>query len=374
MGARRWAGRAAVLAAILGAGARAEGSVEVDPVARLSLEGGYDSNVFYDGRGGDSLGRVSPELGLQLRDHLWTASLVGGGDLLFYGQRSRDPVWNQRGRMLLHARPQERWELNADVSGTYATDPLGLARLGIFEPPGKGAALILRGSARVTWSATPLWRAALTFSENAVRWDDRTGALAHTPGVELTRALGHRLEMGGAYRFDFFQGLGPGATNATAHEVGMIARYRFTRHVNVEAEAGAAYWEGPGDSSVAPQAAVQVIVFGRHGDAARVTLRHGVGLGLTATPGLFDAFEGAVTKSFGSLVLHADGGLWRSGEIPWGANAVVGYGVEGEVGWRFGRSVTVGLGASRFARADTSSSLYDRNTVGLRVRWELRHR
>jgi len=372
MGVRRWAGRAAVVAAILGAGARTEGSVEVDPIARLSLEGGYDSNVRFDGRGGD-VGLVSPDLGLELRDHRWSASLVGGGDLLYAHRLQETPVWNQRGRFRLHARPEERWDVSSDFSGIYASDPIGLARLGIFEPPGKGAALLVRGRARAAWRASHLWQTALTFSEHAVRWDDRTGALAHTPGVEATRRLGHRLELGGAYRFDLFQGLGPGALNATAHEAVAIARYRLTRHLDLNAEGGAALWRSRGDSAVALQASVQILAYGRHGDGSWIQLRHGVGLGLTATPGLFDSLEAAVTKNIGKLVLHADGGLWRSGEVPWGADAVVGYGIEGEVGWRLGQSVTVGLGASRFARADTSSSLYDRNTVGLRLRWELRH-
>jgi hypothetical protein len=373
MGARRWVGRAAVVAAILGAGARAEGGVEADPIARLSVESGYDSNVRYDGRGGDGVGVLSPELGFDLRDHLWSAKLVAGGDLLLYRQRAGAPVWNQRGSFRLRARPEERWEVTADVAGTYAFDPLGLARMGIFTPPGKGAALLVRGRGRAAWRASHLWQAALTFSENAVRWDDRTGALAHTPGVEVTRRLGHRLELGGAYRFDWFQGFGAGSVDALAHEAVAIARYRLTRHLDLNAEGGVALWRSQGDSAVPLEAAVQLIANGRNGDGAWLQLRHGVGLGLTATPGLFDSVEAAVTRNVGPLVLHADGGVWRSGEVPWGANAVVGYGIEGEVGWRLGRSVTVGLGASRFARADTSSSLYDRNTVGLRLRYELGH-
>ena len=39
---------------------------------------------------------------------------------------------------------------------------------------------------------------------------------------------------------------------------------------------------------------------------------------------LFDSFEAAFSKRLGRYFLvHADGGLWRSGDIPWGANSVI---------------------------------------------------
>jgi len=120
---------------------------------------------------------------------------------------------------------------------------------------------------------------------------------------------------------------------------------------------------------------VQLLAMGRRGDGVRVTLRHGVGLGNLATPGLFDAAEAAFTVRLGrSFLAHADGGLWRSGEIPWGANAVVGYGMEGELAWLMGGGVRLAFAASRFARADTSVTTFNRNIVGLRLGWELRRR
>jgi len=107
----------------------------------------------------------------------------------------------------------------------------------------------------------------------------------------------------------------------------------------------------------------------------RLSLAHGVGLGVTATPGLFDSVEAGVTMRLGtSWEVHADGGLWRSGEPPWGTDAVVGYGAEGELAYRITREVKVGLAVSRFARADLTTTRFDRDIVGLRMTWELRHR
>src|SRR5512142_3279315 len=93
MGAFRRTTKAMMVAAVLCAGARAGASVQVEPIARLSLEGGYDSNILYNGQGGETMGRVSPELGFQLRDHTWNLGGVAGGDLLTYPHRSTT-VWN----------------------------------------------------------------------------------------------------------------------------------------------------------------------------------------------------------------------------------------------------------------------------------------
>lgn len=373
MGARRRASKAAVLAVLMCASARAEGSVQVEPVARLGLEGGYDSNVLYDGRGGDNLGRVSPDLGLRLRNHTWNLGLVAGGDLLMYQQRRSAPVWNQRGRLVLNARLDPRLTLESELGATYAPDPIGLARLGIFSRA--GAALITSGSARLGWRMNHDWQIAGTLAEHMVRFDAGTGAASHTPGLEATRRLDERLELGGAYRFDIFQGLGAGSRDAYAHELQAIARYRWTRRISLEAEGGAALWTSPagGGQSVVPEASVELLASGRAGDA-RVTLKHGVGLGNLATPGLVDAAEVAFTvRPWRSLRLHADGGLWRSGAIPWGAGGILGYGVDGEIAWLFSRGFRMGLAVSRFARADTADTTFDRNTVGLRLGWELLH-
>jgi hypothetical protein len=282
-------------------------------------------------------------------------------------------VWNQRGRIDLHARPGERWFVDGALSGTYAFDPVGLARLGIFGRT--DAALIAKGAMKVGWMVDHGWRLSGLFEEHLVRFDDGTGAASHTPGVEMTRRLSPRLEVGGAYRFDYFQGIGAGARSAYAHEARAVLRYRWTRRLMLEAQGGPAVWVGPtGSTSLLPQALVQLLADWR-GGAARVSFRHGVGLGLLATPGLFDAIEAGLTTRVGQkFQFHAEGGVWRSGAIPWGANAVLGYGVEGSFDYRVGSGLLVGINASRFARLDVSAPELDRNILGLHVTWELRHR
>jgi hypothetical protein len=362
--------KAVVLAAVLCAGARAAASVQVEPVARLNLEGGYDSNVLYDGRS-DRVGRVSPDVGLALRNHTWNLRGTAGGDLVMYQQRGTS-IWNQRGDLALGARLTERLTLDGAAAATYAFDPAGLARFGIFGR--NDSALLGRGDLRLAWRASRDWRLAGTFKERLVSFGDGTGAASHTPGVEVTRRFDRRLEVGGAYRFDWFQGLGRGAFDAYAHEALAVTRWRWTRYSTLVFEAGPVLWNGRTGTSVVPQGSAEL--FYRHprrGDA-RFTLRHGVGLGYLAEPGLFDTVETAFTIRLSrSWQVHADGGLWRSGRIPWGADAVLGYGLNAEIAYRFGGGVTLGLGGSRFARADRSTPELDRNTLGLRFGWELQH-
>lgn len=373
MGARRRKAKAVFVAVALAAGARAGASVQVEPIARLSFEGGYDSNVLYDGRGAE-LGRVSPGLGLHLRDHTWNLLLDASGDLLMYPERqTSSTVWNQYGKAVLAARLSERLSLDAEAKGTYAFDPIGIAREGVFRPD-ESSALLARAKGRLAWRYDHLWTAAATVDERVARFSDGTGAASHTPGLELARRLDHRLEVGAAYRLDVFQQFGPATGQTYAHEALGLARYRLSRRLALEATGGGLVWRTKGETWVLPQAGVQLFGEWRRG-AVRLAFAHGVGLGVTATPGLFDSVEaGAMLRLGASWEVHADGGLWRSGAPPWGSDAVLGYGAEGEVAYRITREVKVGLAASRFARADAATSRFDRDIVGLRMSWELRHR
>src|SRR5690242_21888902 len=108
MGTSRRLGKAALCAAILFAATRSGASTVVEPIARLTLEGGYDSNALYDGSGSDRLGRISPDVGLRLRDHTWDLRLVYGGDWVYYERLAPRGFWNHRGLLQLDARPTPR--------------------------------------------------------------------------------------------------------------------------------------------------------------------------------------------------------------------------------------------------------------------------
>jgi hypothetical protein len=367
-GARRWA-RWSACAACLLLSARAAASVVVEPVARLAVEGGYDSNVRYQGLGGDATGIVSPDVGLVLKDHLWTATAGYGADLITYAELEPGPTVNQRGRLDLDARLTRRTTLGLDAGATYAPDPAGLARLGIFGP--SGAALIVRGDARLAWRSTRQLSLAATWFERGARVEGEGGTLLHAPGAEAAWRLGPRAELGVAYRLDLFQSLTSGVASSTAHEARGIGRWRWSRRLTLEAEGGAALWDGGGGSTVVPLAAASLLASGRRGDL-RVSLAHGLGLSRLASASLSDSFEvGALVRFGRRFRLRGDGGVWRSGELPSGSDALLGYGVGADFAWLVTRGIEMGIAASRFDQIDGPSAASDRNVVGLRMAWQL---
>jgi len=371
MGARGRLGKAALCAVLLLAAARPGASTVWEPIARLSLEGGYDSNVLHDGQSSDRMTRVSPELGLRLRDHLWDARLAYGADWIVYERLAPGGIWNHRGSLLFDARPTRRLALQANLRGGWMFDSIGLAQAGIFRA-GRDSAFLLTGTARGEYRLTRRVDVATTLTERTVRFEDGTGGAMHAPGLEVLWRATPRLSVGGAYALGLFQDFAaPGAGLAYSHGAKARARWRATRHLAVEASAGPALWLGAGgDTAVVPELAVQVLGASRAWDL-RASLSHGLGIGSTAQPGLVDAVELGVVRRVGRrFVLHGDGGLWHSGRVPSGADSVTGYAVGGEAGVLVGMNLRLGLAATHFARLDDVPEL-SRTTMGLRLGWEL---
>src|SRR5690242_18171119 len=150
MGARRWLGMAAASAVALGVAARAAAETVLDPIARLTLEGGYDSNALYNGSGSDQSQRVSPELGLRYHDELWDWKGSYRGDWLRYDRLAPGGLWNHAAAFSLDATPTRRLTLRGTLRGSYAFDPIGLALVGVFRT-GRQSALLVGGAGRVEY-------------------------------------------------------------------------------------------------------------------------------------------------------------------------------------------------------------------------------
>ncbi|HET7825259.1 MAG TPA: hypothetical protein VFK90_07995 [Anaeromyxobacter sp.] len=347
----------------------------MEPIARLSLEGGYDSNPLYDGLGADRVGRVSPELGLRLHDPLYLASLSWRGDWLVYDKLAPNGIWNHRGDLKLDARLTRRLDLHAALRGSWAFDPLGLAQLGVFRT-GRQSALVVTGSARTLYRLTPVADLAGTLAERTVRFEDGTGGAMHAPGVEALYHASRRLALGGAYSLGIFQAFnGPAVADelSWSHALRARARWRATRRVTLDAYAGPATWFGKNRYAIVPEASVQALVESR-GMGVRLSASHGLGIGSTARPGLVDAIEFGAERHFGDhrrWMVRGDGGIWHSGRAPSGGDAVTGWAAGGEVGRLVGMNVRLSLAATHFARLDDPSPALRRTTVGLRLGWEM---
>jgi hypothetical protein len=374
MGVRR-IGIAVVVAALLRAAPAAAGTV-MEPIARLSLEGGYDSNPLYNGGGSDNVGRVSPDVGLRLHDPLWDLKATYGGELVYYERLAPGGTWNHRGALALEARPTYRSTAAGEVRVSQAFDPAALAQAGVFRS-GRVRALVIGGRARADYRVDELRTVAGTFNERTVSFQDGTGGAMHAPGVEALQQLDRRFSLGAGYGFALFQSFEPGAPDqvATAHAARVVARWRAERHLAVNAWAGPALWVPKGaGSAVVPEAFVEVLVATRGLDL-RVNAGHALGIGATAQPGIVDSLEFGGERRFGrDWFVRGDGGIWRSGTAPTDAFAVTGYAVAGEAGVILAGGLRLSLTGAHFARADSSAPQYRRTMVGLRLGWELKAR
>lgn len=370
MGAGRAIGVAVVMAAAVVPGPRASGATVWEPIARLSLEGGYDSNALYLGQGSDRTGRVSPELGVQLRNRRWELLTVYGADYLVYDRLAPGGIWNHRGRLELEAELSRRTTLEGDARGGYAYDPVGLALMGIFRT-GKESAWTLSARGRGEHRVTERIDAAVTLREQVVRFQDGTGGAMHAPGAEVLWRTTRRLSLGGGYALGVFQGFERTGTDV-AFSNGLRARlrYRVSRRLQVDAHAGPAIWNGTAQRfAFVPEAGAQAEWTSRWWDL-RVGANHGLGLGSTARPGLVNSLEAAGVRRFGRRFdVRGDAGFWHSGEVPSGRNAVLGYALGGEAGTRFGGGLRLAVAATHYARLDADAANLSRTTVGLRVGW-----
>lgn len=372
MGAWTW--KAVVVAALLRATSAAAGTV-TEPIARLSLEGGYDSNALYDGRSADTVGRISPDVGLRLRAPLWDLRGTYGGEFVSY-RRLGPGTWNQRAALALDATPTARTTFAGTLRLAEAYDPASLAQAGVFRT-GRQRAFVAGGRARLSWRATEVVDAGATFAEQTVVFQDGSGGAVHAPGVEVLGRVDRRLSLGASYGFGAYQSFGAGAARdelALAHALRLRARWRVERHVSVDAWAGPALWLPAGSAAIVPEVRLEALVATRGLDL-RASAGHALGLGATAQPGLVDSLELGAERRFGrSWFLRGDGGVWRSGAAPSGSDAVTGYAAAGEVGMILAGGLRLSGTAAHFARADSAADAYRRTLVGLRLGWELRPR
>jgi hypothetical protein len=375
MGARRSVMRAVLVAAALAVAARAAASTVVEPIARLSLDGGYDSNPLYDGLGGDRVARISPEVGLKAMDHLWNLQLQYGGEWVRYEERAQKGFWNQHGVVRLRLRPVERMVVTAQGRLAYADDPIGLALLGVFRT-GRETALFGQGRARATYRLTERLDGGVTFDERIVMFGPGDGSAVHAGAVEALWHATPRLDFGADYRLSAFQTFLPagGSEFAFGHALHARAAYELSRRWRVEAGAGPALWTSPRQTDVVADAWLALSRTDRFDDL-HVTLQHGIGMGSTAAPALVSSIEAGGEHRIGRrFALRGMGGLWYSGEAPSNANPTLGWAVAAEALLRFSRGMHIGVAASHLARLDDPSPALRRTTVTLGLGWELEAR
>jgi hypothetical protein len=352
------------------AAAPARAETQLEPIVRIGVTGGYDSNPLYDGRGDVRTG-ISPDVGLKVHDHDWSFLGEYGADYLKSRNIQPNGVWNQRATFALSAAPTPRTRIEGSAHAILAEDPIGLAQAGIFVV-GQTRGLLITGLGHAEQDLDPQLVLGGRYNERYVRFSDATGGAMHAPSIELLHRFGGRLLLGGAYAFTIFQDFHP-ANDLTAYAQALRARgiYKITRFLEVDAYAGPAIWSGPAAKALVPEAGVELRLTERDWDL-RAAAWHALGLGSTANPGLVNGIEFGTVRRFGrDYDLRADGGLWQSGEVPDGKNPTLGFAFSGEAGWHVTKEVRLAVGGSYTARLDDPSPLLRRATLGVRMSWEL---
>lgn len=252
---KRWLAAAAVV----GTSPAALAGTVVEPRARVSLEERYDDDFRLNeagATGGQFMSKVTPRIGLDLKDPTLSLESFYAADLLMRhgsGQVSLDHRGGLTVRKLLSRR------LRVEVSGSVyrVTDPASLPR----ESVARSNKPVLYGTSRVYVSGRLSQRVDVGagYSFEGVRVLDvgMQPGFVHTPFVEAWLRTTRRLSLGLEYRY---QGFIFGDSFQQAHGVGGALRYRLTRQTTLTARGGPVSFTGPeGTGGVVPRLKLELL-------------------------------------------------------------------------------------------------------------------
>ncbi|MDC0707380.1 hypothetical protein POL68_02750 [Stigmatella sp. ncwal1] len=354
--------RKLLVACMLLAGPSALAARVFDSSLRLTAEGRYDDDFragdpgTAPGTGGQFMSKVSPRLGLEMKDPLSTGEAFYAADVLMrYG--SGNTTLDHRAGMDLRQTLTRRMRL--ELSGRFfrVTDPTSLPRQGMP----RSRAPILYGQAKVATTGRITRRldirAGYAFEGASVEEPGREPGYVHTPSIEAWYRTTRRLSLGLEYRY---QGFLYGSDFSDAHGAFAGLRYRLTRLTAVTVRGGPVlYNAGNGTSGVLPRVSVELAREGELFD-----------LGLLAGHDLVGAsgFTNTLWADYASLVMarrfserlsvYGAGSYFRNGRAPGqgvfslGSSAEVsqGYAVGGGVDYRLSRYLTLQAAVDRIAQ------------------------
>jgi len=371
-GAVRRAWKGWVTAAVMGCAPAALATTVVEPRARVSLEGRYDDDFRLNsgGTGGQMMTKLTPRLGLDVKDPTLTLESFYAADLLLRhgsGNLSLDHRARVSVRKLLSRR------LRVEVSGGLyrVTDPTSLPR----ESVARAAQPVLYGQTRVYAVGRLSRRVDLGagYSMEGVRvltGNSATG-FVHTPFVEGWFRASRRLSLGVEYRYQAFL---YGEELDQAHGVGGALRYRVTRQTTATLRGGpVSYLGADGTRGLLPRVKLEVL----HEIPGRFDLGFIAGHDLVGASGFANAlwadYAGLVVNHhFNSrLSVYGASSFFRNGRAPnegafsWdgGARVSQGYALGGGVQFKVNEYLSVQAAVDRIAQVGVDEAAVD--AVGL---------
>ncbi|WP_224249196.1 hypothetical protein [Hyalangium gracile] len=350
--------RKLLAACMLLAGPSAMAAQVLDPSLRFTAEERYDDDFrLADGAtGGQFMTKLSPRLGLELKDPRSTGEAFYAADLLVRHGSGNATLDHRGGLSLSHALSRR---LKLDFTGRIfrVTDPTSLPREGVA----RTLSPTLYGQARVSVSNRATQRldvrANYAFEGAKVYEEGREPGFVHTPSLEAWYRSTRRLTLGLEYRY---QGFIFGEKFSDAHGASAALRYRLTRPTTLTVRGGPVLYTSPeGESGWLPRFSVELA---REGEL--LDLGVAVGHDLVGASG----FTNALWADYASVVVgrrlssrltaNAAASFFRNGRAP-GEGAFrlydspyvsQGYAVGGSVDYRLNRYLTLQGAVDRIAQ------------------------
>lgn len=342
--------------ALLGAPGAMAASV-LDSSLRLTAEERYDDDLrLSEGGAGQFMTKLTPRLGLELKDPRSKGEGFYASDLLVRHGSGNVTLDHRGGVDLSHALSRR---LKLDFTGRIfrVTDPTSLPRDGLA----RSLSPILYGRARLGVSGRATRRldvrATYAFEGAKVFEAGREAGFVHTPSVEAWYRSTRRLTLGLEYRY---QGFVFGDTFEHAHGAFAGLRYRLTRPTTLTVRGGPVFYQpAEGELGVLPRVTVELA---REGELFDVGFM--LGHDLVGASG----FTNTLWADYASLVfsrrfnarwsVYGAGSFFRNGRAPGqGAFSLKdtlyvsqGYAVGGGVEYRLNRYLTLQGAADRIAQ------------------------
>lgn len=346
---------------------RAQAAMQSDFDAGLTLWGGYDSNVLFDGMGGDRIGRAGLNLRALLYDRRWSAAFDLNASALGFDQRQQF-VFLGEGRIRLIRRFDRHTVGFVRSRLRAADDPLALAQIGMLGVSGR--ALSYRNLAGLQHRITP--RLGIEWS---LQFDGVELLESQTSGAPGGFAAGANVRAHWRWTRPLtlnnsIEGRIYSSDGWLAESVAWLpgVRWRLARRTFVEVNAGALayfddqgflpFWVGRGTWTLEGRRFGAEVVI-----ANDLTVPAGRG-GLIAG----QIAEGIVRRGTERTELRMRGGFYRSHPTPRDDRWVPGYGLEAAAFVRVLPLTWMGIGVMRFERLATDREPAEsRNAIHLRV-------
>jgi hypothetical protein len=208
----------------------------LDSSLRLTAEERYDDDfrLSEGGTGGQFMTKLTPRLGLELKDRRATGETFYAADLLMR-HGSGNVTLDHRGGLNLRYALSRRLRLDFTGRLFRVTDPTSLPREGLA----RSLAPIIYGQARVSATGRVSRRldvsARYAFEGAKVFEAGREPGFVHTPSVEAWYRSTRRLTLGLEYRY---QGFVFGNGYSDGHGAFAALRYRLTRPTTLTVRGG----------------------------------------------------------------------------------------------------------------------------------------